>query len=244
MPCNLCKKIINVTFKVFIIITVLILIGIIALCYVLCYNPKETLSASPFDNHNIQINAEGCMWGAMPGHGQRSYSYQFRNQNIILFKYNWDTDWQEGDYIFNVLWYRDSTCLYISTAFDLVKETIYYDTYSKKREIISGDTLKKEIIEYYSTKLKGKWISSIDTIEVNDKTITILGQGKKEVLKWKFPHSATDIIMYNDLSFFYPKDSYRRILSITDTELILLVWNFSKDKKNIVRYEKISNKVP
>ncbi len=215
-----------------------IFIGV--LLFLLCYNPTETLSQSPYDSHNIKTKSDGCITFAMPGHGQRGSTSKFRKKNKTLFRYVWKAGLDKGDRIENVLWYRDSACLYIQTLFYPVKETIYYDTYSRKREEILCETGNKEINEYFAKKLIGKWTSALDTIEVNTTNIIILKNGQKEILNWFFPKSGSSfLISYNDLSFFSPKNSYRNIVYISDTELKLHIRDFNTDKKEIVLYKKV-----
>ncbi len=229
----------NKILKIFTIICFILITGIVALYLIFCHNPEKILSESPYDSHYITVRSEECITFTLPGHGQKSSLSKFKNFNKILYTYKVEEPSHEGDRIDNVLWYRDSACIYIQGTYYNIKEIIYYDTNSKKRKRISGNNANKEIIEYYSKKLKGKWISSIDTMNIDNSFVTIKRNGKKEIHKLEFPEkSSSYLLRYNEIIFCRSLHSYRELIYIDDNKLKLLLYDDKTKEKNVLQYIK------
>ena len=238
------KDFLKVSLKVLIVIVAFVIIGIVVFYFINCYNKEYILSSSPYDNHNITVKADGCIFVTMPGQGQRSSSAKFRNYRKILFTYKWEEPMKEGDRIDNVLWYHDSACIYIQGSHYMLKETIYYDTYSKKREQISGTKGNKEIRDYFTNKLRGNWVSSIDTMEIND-TSVVLKADEKEICDFNISdikRSPSYFIRYNDMILCRSSKGYIRIIQVSDNELKVKIYKRDKKgkkKSRNVKYKKI-----
>ena len=181
----------------------------------------------------------GCIFVAMPGHGQRSSISKFRNNYKTLFVYRCEES-GEGEEIFNVLWYQDSVCLYLRDNFSLEKETIYYDSYTRKRKIISGEVGNKEITEYYINRLLGSWVSSLDTMIIKKNYIEIRN-GKKEIVDWDFMSTSSSYVIDSEMMIFCrPSHGYRKIISLGLDRFEVLIFNWNNNKKRKITYKKMN----